>query len=66
MLGSMTLEIIVLAVAAAGLAAVILEIIVKDPKALFEITTDVAAMAQPVRRSAAYSPVSNTNLRKAA
>ncbi|UEM24992.1 hypothetical protein JL100_033425 (plasmid) [Skermanella mucosa] len=66
MFSSISLEIVVLAVAVAGLAAVIAEIVIKDPRMLSEIVTDVAAMARPQRRDTAVSSVSNNNLRKAA
>ena len=66
MISSISLEIVVLAAAVAGLAAVIAEIVLKDPRMLSEIVTDVAAMARPQRRDAAVSSVSNNNLRKAA
>lgn len=66
MLSSISLEIVVLAGAVAGLAAVIAEIVLKDPRMLSEIVTDVSAMARPQPRDAAVSSASNSNLRKAA
>ncbi|HYH20446.1 MAG TPA: hypothetical protein VD995_17710 [Azospirillum sp.] len=41
------LEIVALVVAVAGFAAVISEIVARDPKLLLEIVTDVRAMARP-------------------
>lgn len=61
------LEFVVLMAVLGGLIAVVAEILVKDPKALAEIVTDVRRMAEPERRSS--SPVAaNTDrkLRKAA
>ncbi|QQP93705.1 hypothetical protein IGS68_32345 (plasmid) [Skermanella sp. TT6] len=66
MFSSISLEIAVLALAVAGLAAVIAEIVLKDPRMLSEIVTDVAAMARPQRRGGAVSSASNSNFRKAA
>ncbi|HYD64632.1 hypothetical protein [Azospirillum sp.] len=41
------LEIVALVVAVAGFAAVVSEIVARDPKLLVEIVTDVRAMARP-------------------
>jgi glutamine synthetase adenylyltransferase len=41
------LEIVALVVAVAGFAAVVSEIVARDPKLLLEIVTDVRAMARP-------------------
>ncbi|MGQ9368236.1 hypothetical protein [Azospirillum sp. ST 5-10] len=53
------LEILVPAAALAGLAAVALEILVKDPKALVEIVTDVRAMARPTVAAGAARPANS-------
>lgn len=55
------LEAVVPAAALLGLAAVVLEILVKDPRALAGIVTDVRAMAEPARPARSY-PVANTNI----
>ncbi|WP_225771186.1 hypothetical protein [Inquilinus sp. Marseille-Q2685] len=64
----MTLGLIALVVAAAGLAAVITEIAVKAPDLFNAIATDVRAMATPHRHVAAGSQeAANSNAwRKAA
>jgi hypothetical protein len=64
----MTLGLIALIIAGAGLAAVISEIAVKAPDLFGAIATDVRGMATPDRRPAAGSRApANTNVwRKAA
>jgi len=63
----MTLGLIALVIAAAGLAAVVSEIAVKAPDLFGAIATDVRRMATPQRRVAAAREPANSNLwRKAA
>lgn len=63
----MTLGLIALVVAAAGLAAVISEIAVKAPDLFGSIAIDVRRMATPDRRTAEAQAPANSNLwRKAA
>ncbi|MGO1078139.1 hypothetical protein [Inquilinus sp. CA228] len=63
----MTLGLIALIIAGAGLAAVISEIAVKAPDLFGSIATDVRRMATPHRRAAEVQAPANSNLwRKAA
>ncbi|WP_395682642.1 hypothetical protein [Inquilinus sp.] len=63
----MTLGLIALVVAGAGLAAVISEIAVKAPELFGAIATDVRRMALPERRAAeAQAPANSNHWRKAA
>ncbi|MFE0759089.1 hypothetical protein ACFW16_34335 [Inquilinus sp. NPDC058860] len=63
----MTLGLIALVIAAAGLAAVISEIAVKAPDLFGAIATDVRGMAAPHRRATEAPAPANSNLwRKAA
>ena len=48
---SFSLETLIAVAAVAGLAAVVTEILVKDPSVLSELTTDVRKMAEPDRRT---------------
>jgi hypothetical protein len=64
---AMTLGLIALIIAGAGLAAVISEIAVKAPDLFGSIATDVRRMATPHRRAAEVQAPANSNLwRKAA
>lgn len=63
----MTLGLIALVVAGAGLAAVISEIAVKAPELFGAIATDVRRMALPERRAAeVQAPANSNHWRKAA
>jgi hypothetical protein len=63
----MTLGLIALVVAVAGLAAVISEIAVKAPELFGAIATDARRMAIPERRAAeAQTPANSNHWRKAA
>lgn len=63
----MTLELIALIVAVAGLAAVISEIAVKAPELFGAIATDARRMAMPERRAAEPGiPANRNDWRKAA
>lgn len=66
MFGAYAFEMLALVVAVGGLAAVVAEIIIKDPSTLVDIVTDSRAMAQPAQRVRTAANVSNANYRKAA
>lgn len=60
MFASHAFEFAVLVLMLAGLAAVVAEILLKQPAALLAIVTDVRAMAQPKTRSRSAAPVMPT------
>lgn len=49
-------EFLILGLTLAGLAAVLAEILIKQPATLLEIVTDVRAMAQPAPRGTSIPP----------
>lgn len=60
MFASHAFEFAVLVLMLAGLAAVVAELLLKQPAALLAIVTDVRAMAQPQTRSRLAAPVMPT------